>query len=121
VEGEPVMDQESLRLDDLLRRVRRSIADLELSRKRIQAHITSLAQEEAKLAAQAAKALQMGREDLAHVALGRQREAEAHRGELAVQLGQVLAEETKLTVAAQRLQTKKAFRQFGLDGQDSEP
>jgi phage shock protein A len=112
-EGEPMRDQEWLRLDDLLRRTRLGIADHELSRERVQAQVTSLEQEEAKLAAQAVKARQMGREDLAHVALARQREAAGRRTELAVQLDQVLAEEAKLTVAAQRLQTKKARYQYG--------
>jgi phage shock protein A len=116
-----MMDQEFLRLDALLRRMRLGIADHELSRERVQAQITSLAQEEAKLAAQAAKARQMGRADLAHVALARQQEAEGHRGELSVQLDQVLAAEAKLTVAAQRLQTKKTLQQFGLDDQGGEP
>jgi phage shock protein A len=116
-----MMDQEFLRLDAQLRRIRTGIADLELSRQRVQAQITSLKQEEAKLAMQAAKARQLGREDLAHVALARQQEAEGHRGALSVQLDQVLAAEAKLTVAAQRLQTKKALYQFGLDDQDGEP
>ena len=116
-----MMDQEWLRLDDLLRRTRLGIADHELSRDRVQAQIISLEQEEAKLAAQAVKARQLGREDLAHVALARQQEAAGRRAELAVQLDQVLAEEAKLTVAAQRLRTKKARYQFGLDDQAGEP
>ena len=94
LESEPMMDQELLRLDDLLRRVRRGIADLELSRERVQAQITALELQE---------------------------EAQGHRGELDVQLDQVLAEEAKLTTAAQRLLAKKAIRQFGLDDQDGEP
>jgi phage shock protein A len=121
LESEPMMDQELPRLDDLLRRVRRGIADLELSRGRVRAQITALELQEEKLAAQAAKARQMGREDLAHAALARQREAQGYRAELAVQLDQVLAEEAKLTTGARRLQTKKAIRQFGLDDQDGEP
>lgn len=109
------MDQEWLRLNDLLRRTRRGIADCELSRERVRARIAGLEQEEAKLAAQAVKARQMGRDDLARMALARQREAAGHRGELAAQVDQIRGEEAKLTVAARRLETKKARRQFGLD------
>lgn len=114
------MATELSRLEDLLRRVRFGVADLELSRERVQAQITALEQEEAKLAAHADKAREMGREDLVHIALARRQEAEGHRVELAVQLDQVLAEEAKLTIAGQRLQTKKALCRFGLDDQDGE-
>jgi phage shock protein A len=109
------MDQELLRLNDMLRRTRRGVADCELSRARVRARIAGLEQEEAKLAAQAVKARQMGRDDLARIALARQQEAAEHRGELAAQVDQILGEEAKLTAATRRLETKTALRQFGLD------
>jgi phage shock protein A len=114
------MATELWRLLDQLRRVRFGITDLELSRERVRAQIVALDQQEAKLAAQAVKARQMGRDDLARIALARQQEAAEHRGELAAQVDQILGEEAKLDVAARRLETKKALYQFGLDDQGGE-
>jgi phage shock protein A len=120
LESEALMATELWRLLDQLRRVRFGIADLELSRERVRTRIAALDQEEAKLAAQAVKAREMGRDDLARIALARQQEAAEHRGELANQVDQLLGEEAKLTTAARRLETKKARYQFGLDDQDGE-
>ncbi len=104
-----------------LEKVRSGIAALAQSRERVQAQITVLEQQEAKLGGQAGKARQMGREDLARVALARQREAESQRTELAFQLDQLLGEEVKLTLAAQRLQARKArIYWFGLQDEDRE-
>jgi hypothetical protein len=53
-----------------------------------------------------------------------QRLTPAHRGELADQLAQVVAEEAKLTTAARRLEIKKALYPFGVDtqgGEDASP
>lgn len=113
------MGQELPRLAARLEEVRSGIAAFAQSRERVQARITVLAQQEAKLGRQATKACQMGREDLARAALARQREAESQRTELAVQLGQLLREEAKLTNAARRLQARKArIYWFGLQDQD---
>jgi phage shock protein A len=120
-ESEPMMGQELPRLTARLEKVRSDIAALAQSRERVQAQITVLKQQEAKLEGQAAKARQMGREDLARVALTRQREAGGQRTELAVQLDQLLREEAKLTITAQGLQARKArIYWFGLDDQDRE-
>jgi phage shock protein A len=116
-----MMSQELPRLTARLEKVRSGIAALARSRERVQAQIAVLEQQEAKLGGQAAKARQMGREDLARVALARQREAESQRTELAVQLDQLLGEEVKLTIAAQRLQARKArIHWFGLQDEDRE-
>lgn len=116
-----MMGQELPRLAARLEKVRSGIAALAQSRERGQAQITVLKQQEAKLGWQAAKARQMGREDLARAALARQREAESQRTELASQLDQLRGEEVKLTVAAQRLQARKArIYWFGLQDQDRE-
>jgi hypothetical protein len=63
----------------------------------------------------------MGREDLARVALARQREARSQRAGLHDQLGQLPGEEARLTTVAQRVQARKArIYWFGLQGQDGE-
>jgi hypothetical protein len=63
----------------------------------------------------------MGREDLAHVALARLQEAQSQRAGLHDQLGRLLGEEARLTIAAQRLQARKArIYWFGLKSQDGE-
>jgi phage shock protein A len=120
LESEAPMATEWWRLLEQLTKVRYAIADLELSRERVRAQIAALEQQEAKLAAQAVKARQMGRDDLARIALARQQEGAEHRAELAVQVDQILGEEAKLTTAARRLETKKALYQFGLDTQGGE-
>jgi phage shock protein A len=121
LESEPMMGQELPRLAARLEEVRSGIAALAQSRERVQAQITVLEQQEAKLGGQAAKARQMGREDLARAALARQREAEGQRTELAFQLDQLLGEELKLTIAAQRFQARKArIYWFGLQDEDRE-
>jgi phage shock protein A len=116
-----MMGQELPRLTTRLEKMRSGIAAVARSRERVQAQISVLEQQEAKLGGQAAKARQMGREDLARAALARRREAESQRTELAVQLDQLLGEEAKLTIAAQRLQARKArIYWFGLQDQDRE-
>jgi phage shock protein A len=113
--------QELPRLTARLEGVRSGIAALAQSRERVQAQITVLEQQGAKLGGQAAKARQMGREDLARAALARQREAESQRTELASQLDQLLGEEVKLTIAARRLQARKArIYWFGVQNEDRE-
>jgi phage shock protein A len=121
LESEPMMGQELPRLSARLEEVRSLIAALGQSREHIKAQITVLERQQAKLGGQAAKARQMGREDLARAALARQREAESQRTELAFQLDQLLGEEAKLTIAAQRLQARKArIYWFGLQDEDRE-
>jgi phage shock protein A len=113
--------QELPRLTARLEEVRSGIAARAQSRERVQAQITVLERQEAKLGGQAAKALQMGREDLARAALARQRQAESQRTELASQLDQLLGEEAKLAIAAQRLQARKArVYWFGVQDADQD-
>ncbi len=116
-----MIGQELPRLTARLEKMRSGIAALAQSRERVQAQITVLEQQEAKLGGQAAKARQMGREDLARAALARQREAGSQRTELAFQLDQLLGEEVKFTIAAQRLRARKArIYWFGLQDEDRE-
>jgi phage shock protein A len=113
------MAQELSRLAARLEEARSGIAELARSRERVQAQMTALEQQEAKLGQQATVARQFGREDLAHKARTRQQEVQSQRAELAAQLGQLLDEEAKLTIAAQRLQARKARIYWsGLQAQD---
>ena len=113
------MALELSRLAARLEEARSGIAELARSRERVQAQMTALEQQEAKLGQQATVARQFGREDLAHKARTRQQEVQSQRAELAVQLGQLLNEEAKLTIAAQRLQARKARIYWsGLQAQD---
>ncbi len=96
---------------ELLTKVRRGVADVATSRKRVELQMNQLQQSSNKLEDQARKALGMGREDLARAALERKSSAQGQLNELQAQYAQLQAEEEKLTVASQRLQSKvDAFR-----------
>ena len=96
---------------ELLTKVRRGVADVATSRKRVELQMNQLQQSSNKLEDQARKALGMGREDLARAALERKASAQGQLNDLQVQYAQLQAEEEKLTVASQRLQSKvDAFR-----------
>ena len=96
---------------ELLTKVRRGVADVATSRKRVELQMNQLQQQSNKLEDQARKALGMGREDLARGALERKASAQGQLNDLQVQYAQLQGEEEKLTVASQRLQAKvDAFR-----------
>ena len=96
---------------ELLTKVRRGVADVATSRKRVELQMNQLQQQSNKLQDQARKALSMGREDLAREALTRKSSAQSQLDELQTQYAQLQGEEEKLTVASQRLQAKvDAFR-----------
>jgi phage shock protein A len=96
---------------ELLTKVRRGVADVATSRKRVELQMNQLQQQANKLQDQARKALSMGREDLAREALTRKSSAQSQLDDLQTQYAQLQAEEEKLTVASQRLQAKvDAFR-----------
>jgi phage shock protein A len=96
---------------ELLTKVRRGVADVATSRKRVELQMNQLQQNSNKLEDQARKALGMGREDLARAALERKASAQSQLNDLQVQYAQLQGEEEKLTVASQRLQSKvDAFR-----------
>ncbi len=96
---------------ELLTKVRRGVADVATSRKRVELQMNQLQQSSNKLEDQARKALGMGREDLARAALERKASAQTQLNDLQAQYAQLQAEEEKLTVASQRLQSKvDAFR-----------
>lgn len=96
---------------DLLAKVRRGVADVATSRKRLELQVTGLQQQSAKLEGQARQALAAGREDLAREALTRRSALTQQLTDLAEQHTQLQAQEEQLTASAQQLQTKvEAFR-----------
>lgn len=96
---------------ELLQKVRRGVADVATSRKRIEVQMSQMSSEAEKLQNQASKALELGREDLAREALTRRSGLASELSGLQEQHSSLQAEEEKLSVAAQRLQAKvESFR-----------
>ena len=96
---------------ELLQKVRRGVADVATSRKRLELQIQGLDGQAAKLEGQAKAALAGGREDLAREALTRRSGIQAQIADLQGQLADLQAQEEKLTAASQALQAKvEAFR-----------
>jgi phage shock protein A len=91
---------------EMLQKVRRGVADVATSRKRIELQINQINQQSAKLEKQARDALAAGREDLAREALSRRSSVQGQLTDLQAQYEQLQGEEEKLTFASQRLQTK---------------
>ncbi|MEV4677466.1 MULTISPECIES: PspA/IM30 family protein [Actinomadura] len=91
---------------EMLQKVRRGVADVATSRKRLELQINQLEQQQSKLTDQGKKALQVGREDLAREALTRRAGLESQLNDLRGQYQQLQGEEEKLTLASQRLQAK---------------
>lgn len=88
---------------ELQQKMRRGVADVVTSRKRIELQIRQLETSAKRLEGQARTALQQSREDLAREALTRRAMARAEVGELGEQASLLAAEEAKLTDAAKRL------------------
>jgi phage shock protein A len=96
---------------ELLTKVRRGLADVATSRKRIEIQMQSVQASADKLQAQAQQAVTAGRDDLAREALTRRSTANQQLADLQTQHAQLQAEEEKLTQASQKLQAKvDAFR-----------
>src|SRR5450755_1116376 len=96
---------------EMLQKVRRGVADVATSRKRVELQMNQIQQQSNKLEKQARDALGAGREDLAREALTRRSSAQSQLSDLGTQYASLQAEEEKLTVASQRLQSKvDAFR-----------
>jgi len=96
---------------EMLTRVRRGVADVATSRKRVELQMTSLQKEIAKRTTQAKTALEQGREDLARAALQARGQLEQQYDDLQAQYTQLQDQEEKLTLASQRLDAKvQAFR-----------
>ena len=96
---------------ELLQKVRRGVADVATSRKRLELQMNQMQQQSDKLDRQARDALAAGREDLARDALTRKAGFQSQLTDLNGQYTSLQAEEEKLTGASQRLQAKvDAFR-----------
>jgi phage shock protein A len=96
---------------ELLQKVRRGVADVATSRKRIELQLQQLQAQADKLEDQGRKALAVGREDLAREALTRRSGVQQQMQDLQTQYVSLQGEEEKLTLASQRLQAKvDAFR-----------
>src|SRR3954463_13552573 len=96
---------------ELLTKVRRGVADVATSRKRLEIQMQQLQSSGEKLQAQAQQAVGAGRDDLARESLARRAAVNQELAGLQTQHAQLQAEEEKLTTASQRLQTKiDAFR-----------
>ena len=96
---------------ELLSKVRRGVADVATSRKRVELQVNQLEQQAAKLQGQAEKAIGAGREDLAREALTRKSGLASQITALKEQQATLQGEEEKLVLAQQRLQAKvEAFR-----------
>jgi phage shock protein A len=96
---------------ELLQKVRRGVADVATSRKRLELQVNQLNQQATKLDRQARDSLGAGREDLAREALTRKAGLQSQLQDLQTQYEQLQGEEERLTQASQRLQAKvDAFR-----------
>lgn len=95
----------------LLTQVRRGVADVATSKKRLELQADKLEASATKLEGQAAEALRQGREDLARTALERKAGVQAQLESITTQKEQLQAEQDKLVAAEQKLTTKiEAFR-----------
>jgi phage shock protein A len=95
----------------LLQNVKRGLADLVTSKRRLQMQHDRIQQDMDHLDSQAKQALASNREDLARLALQRRVAVQAQLQGLDTQIAQLEAQQQKLTDAEQRLQTKiETFR-----------
>jgi phage shock protein A len=96
---------------EMLQQVRRALADVATSRKRIELEMAQLQATSDKLDGQAREALAQNREDLAREALTRKAGIASQMAELQTQHQQLTDEQDKMTEASQRLQAKvESFR-----------
>ncbi len=96
---------------EMLSKVRRGVADVATSRKRVELQLNQLQQQATKLQGQAEQAINANREDLAREALTRKSGLTTQISDLQAQHQNLQAEEEKLILAQQRLQAKvEAFR-----------
>ena len=96
---------------DMLQKVRRGVADVATSRKRVELQMNQLQTDVDKMQNAASRALEQGREDLAREALTRKATLQAQLNDLQTQHATLQAEEEKLIRGSQRLQARvDAFR-----------
>jgi phage shock protein A len=96
---------------EMLQKVRRGVADVATSKKRLELQAAKLEQSVTKLDGQARAALQADREDLARVALERKKSVQLQLQSIDQQRDQLQTEQDKLVAAEQRLTARvEAFR-----------
>src|SRR5246127_533152 len=96
---------------EMLTRVKRGVADVATSRKRVELQMNALQKEINKRDTQARDALSKGREDLARAALQNKAQLQGQYADLETQFASLQEQEEKLTLAAQRLDAKvQSFR-----------
>jgi phage shock protein A len=106
-----ILDYSYEKQREMLQQVRRGVADVATSRKRVELQIQQLQSQQNTLQDQAKKALDLGREDLARDALTRKAGLAGQITELSTQLASLQADEEKLITAQQQLSAKvEAFR-----------
>jgi phage shock protein A len=94
-----------------LQQVRRGVAEVVTSEKRLEMQAAQLRQGQQKLQSQAKLAVEQGRDDLARLALTRSHAADAQLESMDQQVQQLKDQEQKLQITAQRLQARvEAFR-----------
>jgi len=111
LKARPDLDTAYERQLEMMTRVRRAVANVATSRKRLELQANQLQQQIGKLDEQGREAMEAGRGDLAEEAWARRGAAQGQLAELQRQYAGMQAEEERLTVASQRLQGKvDAFR-----------
>lgn len=96
---------------EMLQNVKRGVVEMVSAKRRIQQQATKVQENIARLDQQARQAIEVGREDLARLALQRKQTALIELQALDEQIAGMELEQEKLTLAEQRLQAKvEAFR-----------
>jgi phage shock protein A len=96
---------------EALQQVKRGVAEVVISEKRLEIQASQLRHNQEKLQGQAKLAVQQGRDDLARLALTRSQAAKDQLASLQQQVQQLKDQEQKLEVTAQRLQARvESFR-----------
>ncbi len=96
---------------ELLQNVKKGIADVVTSKKRLQMQSTKLEQQVVKLDTQARQAMGQGREDLARAALERKTVAQTELQSLDTQVNELETQQEQLTANEKKLRTKiETFR-----------
>jgi len=93
---------------ELLRRIRRDVADCDTARKRVELQMTALAESSGELERRAGEARAAGQPDLAQESLARKNAVEAELGELRNQDQSLRQQADRLAAASQRLQALQA-------------
>jgi phage shock protein A len=91
---------------EMLQKMRRAVADVATSRKRIELQAQQLQRSAEKLEGQASQAVSQNREDLAREALTRRQAIGTQLTDLQAQHDQLKAEEARMVEASRRLQAK---------------